>query len=315
MENHLNIFTNCEWDRPVIRVGRISYMNVAPVYYGLDNGSRPDWIQLTSCPPSQLNMLLAKGELDISPVSSAAYAQYQNEWLLLPNLSISCDGEVMSVLLVSHYDFHELDGKSVILTDESTTAASLLYLLFALKSIHPKIRTGKIESLKDLETAAAALVIGDAALKEKWRTSFRYVWDLGELWKNFSELPFVFALWAVRKSFAEKYPDHVAAVIETFYHSKQNGMNHIHQIVKIASTKLGLPPETCQKYFLNLNYNLGLSQIEGLKIFFQELYRYHLIPTPVQLNFFQMVNRTYRTDRHIGLNKDKFIGLPTIPGQ
>ena len=82
-----------------VKVGRISYINVAPIYYGLDKGLKPAWLKMVTAPPSVLNNMLANGDIDISPISSVAYALHQKDWLLLPDLSIACSGDVMSVIL------------------------------------------------------------------------------------------------------------------------------------------------------------------------------------------------------------------------
>ena len=270
-------------------------MNVAPVYYNLDNGQRPRFINLISATPSELNTMLAREELDISPVSSAAYARNQDHWLLLPDLSIACFGKVMSVLLVSRLPMERLAGKKVILTEESATAAALLNLLFALKKIHPRFETGKIKRPEEIQDdISAGLVIGDSALKEKWENHFDYVWDLGRMWQGLTGLPFVFALWAVRKSFAQKHPEAVAAMIEQFHISKQEGLNNMDQIVRMAVDKLHLSEDICRKYFLKLNYNLNPIQIRGLVTFFSELYNHGLISRPVHLSFFDQYQACYQ---------------------
>jgi len=264
-------------------------MNVAPVYYGLDNGMKPAWINMFSAPPSVLNTMLANGELDISPVSSVAYARNQNDWLLLPDLSISCFGKVMSVILVSKYPLNQLTYKKVILTEESATAAALLRLLFSLKKIKPYFETGKIRYTDDFRQndVSAALVIGDAALKEKWQKEFDYVYDLGEMWWNLTELPFVFALWAVRRSFAEKKPESVYSVAEQFYLSKHKGLMNIREIIPAASAKLNLGTDICRDYYSHLHYDLNPLHIKGLETFFKGLYEERIISKPVSLSFFE----------------------------
>ncbi len=273
----------------MINVGRISYMNVAPVYYGLDNGMKPAWMNMLSAPPSLLNTMLANGELDISPVSSVAYARNQDDWLLLPDLSISCFGKVMSVILVSKYPLNQLTDKKVILTEESATAAALLRLLFSFKKIKPYFETGKIRYTDDLRQndVGAALVIGDAALKEKWQKEFDYVFDLGEMWWNLTELPFVFALWAVRKSFAEKKSESVLSVTEYFHISKHKGLMNIREIIPAASAKLNLSADICRDYYSHLHYDLNPLQIKGLETFFKGLYEERIISKPVSLSFFE----------------------------
>lgn len=271
-----------------VRVGRISYMNVAPIYYGLNNGGRPDWMDVTAGPPAMLNKLLAEEKLDISPVSSAAYARHQDRWMLLPDLSISCFGRVMSVLLVSRFPLEKLEGKRVILTRESATAAALSRYLFASRNIRPRIETGHIRCARDLhEDAGAALVIGDAALKEKWHHCFPHVWDLGEMWKQQTGLPFVFALWAVRRSFADAHPDWVCAVIRQFQRSLRKGEVNICSILPEASEKLGISQKMCRQYYDRLCYDLGPLQKHGAAQFFQGLYAERIISKPVNLTFFE----------------------------
>jgi chorismate dehydratase len=271
-----------------VRVGRISYMNVAPVYYGLDHGRRPGWMTMTSAPPSALNGMLAAGELDISPVSSAAYARHQEDWLVLPDLSIACCGPVMSVLLVSRHPFASLHGRKVILTRDSATAAALTRCLLASEGIHPRLATGRVRTAADLpEETGAALVIGDAALREPWAAGFDHVWDLGALWRDRTGLPFVFALWAVRKSFADEHPDRVAAVLAELHRSRREGLCRICRILPEASDRLGISREMCREYYDRLRYSLDAAEIEGLSAFFARLYREKIISRPVRLSFFR----------------------------
>ncbi|MBL0717209.1 MAG: menaquinone biosynthesis protein, partial [Desulfosarcina sp.] len=152
-----------------LKLGRISYVNVAPVYYLLDGNLKPQWCEIVSSPPSGLNKMLSNGEIDISPVSAAAYAQHQDDWLLLPELSISCMGKVMSVLLASKLPFEKLDNKKVVLTDDSASAAKLIELLFVKKNIKPVFQKISINNSSDIYTDAdAVLVIGDTALNRDW---------------------------------------------------------------------------------------------------------------------------------------------------
>ncbi len=271
-----------------IKLGKISYMNVAPVYYGLDNGHKPSWLEIVSAPPSDLNLMLEKKELDISPISSVAYTRHHNEWLIMPGLSISCMGPVMSVILVSECPFYELSGKKILLTRESATAALLLRYLLACENIRPHMEKGIVGAPWDLrKNTPAALIIGDMALKIRWKDYFPYVYDLGEIWWKKTSLPFVFALWAVRKSFAMKNPHIVNDIIKKFEKSKAHGRKNMENIVSCASEFLGIPENMCGKYYSRLNYDLKNDQIKGLEHFFRGLYRENIISRPVKLSFFQ----------------------------
>ncbi|MBL7196417.1 MAG: menaquinone biosynthesis protein, partial [Desulfobacterales bacterium] len=224
-----------------VKIGRISYINVAPIYYGLDKGLKPAWLKMVTAPPSVLNNMMANGDIDISPISSVAYARHQKDWLLLPDLSIACSGDVMSVILVSRYPFDKLNNKRVILIDESATAVELLKFFFIIKKVKPIFEIGTIEHPSDIpKNAAAALIIGDPALKEKWSDHYNYIYDMGNMWMELTGLPFVFAVWAVQKSFARKRPEALSAIIDLFHISKKEGNQHLKQVAASASSKLGI---------------------------------------------------------------------------
>jgi chorismate dehydratase len=276
-----------------VKVGRISYINVAPIYYGLDKGLKPAWLKMVTAPPSVLNNMLANGDIDISPISSVAYALHQKDWLLLPDLSIAssgaCSGDVMSVILVSRHPFDKLNNKRVILIDESATAVELLKLLFITKKVKPFFEIGAIQHPRDIpKNADAALIIGDAALKEKWSNHYDYIFDLGNMWMELTGLPFVFAVWAVQKSFAHKRPDALSAIIDLFHISKKEGNQHLGQIVESASSKLGISLDMSEKYYDRLCCDLGPTQIKGLESFFSSLYRKKILSEKVTLSFFLM---------------------------
>ena len=268
-----------------VRVGRIRYINVAPVYFGLDNGMRPPWVKLVNEPPAVLNRMLERGELDISPVSSVAYARNHKKWLLLPNNSISCFGEVMSVLLASKFPFDQLNGKTVLLTEESASAAGLLKLLFSKKNVHPVFREAQIKNPGDVQEADAALIIGDRALSGLWTEHFPFVMDLGATWKDFTGLPFVFAVWAVRKNFARDFPDAVEAVAELFRISRENGQKHLDQISCKSAKHLGFSPEFCNRYYTHIKYDLDYPEKMGLECFLYAMYKEKMLPGKVRLTF------------------------------
>ena len=271
-----------------VKIGRISYINVAPVYYDFDNGLNPPWFHMLSAPPSVLNNMMSNGLLDISPVSSVAYAEHLNEWLLLPDLSISCMGKVMSVVLASHLPFEMLHNKKVMLTDDSASAAKLTELLFALNHVTPLLKKGPLKTAGDIdEDATAVLIIGDAALNINWSHQYDYIWDLGSMWKKIKGLPFVFSVWAVRKSFAERRPEVVSSVIDLFHLSKKTGNKQIECVIVSGAEKLGIDATVCRKYYKKLCYDFGELQQEGLMAFFDDLFKKHIISNKVRLSFFE----------------------------
>src|SRR4029079_9416473 len=114
----------------MMRIGRIPYINCYPVYRAIDRGIAPLDAQLVDGVPTDLNRRMAHGELDISVVSAVEYARDSEKYLLLPDLAISCDGPVRSVMLFSKRPASELTGQNVIVSKSSMTSVALLELLF-----------------------------------------------------------------------------------------------------------------------------------------------------------------------------------------
>lgn len=275
-----------EDDRTIsdVRIGRISYINVSPVYYGLDRQLKPDWMTMVTRPPAVLNTMLARGDIVMSPVSSAAYATHHRDWILMPDVSISSDGKVMSVILASHYALDDLDGRTIIFTEESATAANLVRFILARRGIRPRIATRAITSPGDLAPRTdAVLVIGDAALIEPWDRSFEYVFDLGEIWKEMTGLPFVYAVWAIRRDFARARPQVLAGLKRLFQESKHLGEIHNDEIVRAASRQTGLSEDRCREYFEHLSCEFTALHREGLTAFFDGLAETGLIPEKVTI--------------------------------
>ncbi len=269
-------------------IGRISYINVAPVYHGLDNGQQPDWLKMVDGAPNVLNRMMMEEKIDISPVSSVAYARNHDRWMVLPDLSISCFGEVMSVILAAKSPIEELDGKKILLTRDSATSVDLLKLVFAKKGVTPLFETGVIKSPEDVpEGFEGALIIGDAALTGNWSGQYEHVWDLGKLWLELTGLPFVFALWTVRRSFAEENPDTVSRIVELFRVSKETGNGMMDEIAGAAAGKLSLSSALCRRYYELLDCDLSPLHKKGAEMFFQGLWEQGILPDEVKLDLFQ----------------------------
>jgi chorismate dehydratase len=274
-------------DNQDLKIGRISYINVDPVYYLFDHQPIPDGVRIIPHPPAVLNKMLSNEELDISSVSTSAFARHSDQWMMLPDLSIACFGKVLSVLLVSNQSFEGLQDKVILLTEESATAVDLVKLIFSNKGISPVFKTGKVKSPADLANfVGAGLVIGDAALKHKWENHFEHVWDLCEIWNQMTGLPFVFGVWAVRKSYALRYPEKVSEILEMFKKSKKEGLLHISEIARQSADKIGIDPDLSARYFNSMYYNMSVPELECLKVFFDRLYTEKIISKKPELDFF-----------------------------
>jgi chorismate dehydratase len=255
------------------RLGRIPWINCYPVYGAIDRGLVPVSAELVSGTASELNDLLAAGELDVSVVSAVEYARNAAAYHLLPDLAITCDGPVRSVLLFSRRPVTELDARTVLLTASSRTSVLLLELLCRHRwGVEPGFATARAEGV-DLDALAglphdAVLVIGDAALLLSARHGYPHVVDLGAEWKRWTGLPFVFAVWAARRD-----ADQAAArrLHERLLESRAWGLAHLDALAKDAAARTGVAEPACREYLGDLDYALSYRHLAGLTDFFRRL--------------------------------------------
>jgi chorismate dehydratase len=265
-----------------MRLGRIGYINCAPVYGAIDRGivALPAGWELVTGTPAELNDLLVAGELDVSVISAIEYARHAKELVLLPDLAISCDGPVRSVALFSKQAVGRLGGQTILLSAASRTSVALLELLCRdVWKIKPKFAEARAEA-QDLETLAAlpheaVLVIGDAALQLAAARTYPHRYDLGEEWKRRTGLPFVFAVWAARRS-ADSAA--VQRAHRALLASRAWGLGHLPDLAADASRACGVPREACLEYLSGLDYALSYKHLAGLTDFFRRLAAVGIVP-------------------------------------
>ncbi len=270
----------------MMRVGRIPYVNCYPVYGAIDRGIVRLDGSIVDGLPTVLNTLMSNGSLDVSVVSAVEYARDAQKYLLLPDLAISCDGPVRSVVLFSKRPASELSGRRVLVSKSSMTSVALLELLFEnVWDSKPTFVPSDAE-LTDIARFAddeheARLVIGDAALKLGThlqdpgerdalvdRLGYRYAYDLGAEWKAWTDLPFVFAVWvAQRTTDTRQALDAHASLIE----SRNWGLKHLDTLATQAALATGVPKAACQTYLSGLDYGLSYGHLAGLTEFFRRL--------------------------------------------
>ncbi|HEY2850054.1 MAG TPA: menaquinone biosynthesis protein [Gemmatimonadaceae bacterium] len=259
-----------------VRVGRIPYINCYPVYGAVDRGIVPLAGELVDGVPTALNKRMAEGTLDVSVVSAVEYARDWERYLLLPDLAISCDGAVRSVMLFSRRPAEELGGQQVLVSRSSMTSVHLLELLFEhVWKAKPVFVAGDAEAsdLRDASDASvvARLVIGDAALMlgtGALASPYEHVYDLGEEWKKWTGLPFVFAVWVAQRTTDTQQ---ALAVHASLIESRNWGLNHLGALAQQAHENTGVPLAACTEYLSGLDYGLSYPHLGGLTEFYRRL--------------------------------------------
>jgi chorismate dehydratase len=267
--------------RPV-RLGRVDYINVLPVYLGLErNGTRCEVVKGV---PTELNRRLDARRIDCAPVSAIEVARHAGEYAVLPGLSISSIGAVGSSMVISKVPPSQLDGRSVALTTHS--AASLAYfriLCARLWRVAPRM----VDAAPDLDAMLrdhdAAVLIGNPALRAVHVAEQRgdlHVIDLGAAWYELTGLPAVFALWALWRDWAAQQPDAVQLLRDDLERGRAWGLHPDNRAALVArgAADTGLPEPDVDAYFAKQDYRLSTDHERSILRYFALLAELDLAP-------------------------------------
>ena len=230
----------------MIRLGRISYVNMAPVFYRLEAD-----VEEVAGVPTDLNQRLIAGEIDVAPISSIEYARNADRLRILPRLCVSSEGAVDSIQLVSRVPLEQV--RTVAVTPESATSVVLV-----------KVLLPEADHVPLGETADATLLIGDAALKSAFEDPTPHH-DLGRLWLERTGLPMVFAVWAA----PEPLVDGLAELEDALVASVRLARAEPERLAYEASERYGYPAGFLARYFEKLRYRFGPRERAGLYTFLE----------------------------------------------
>lgn len=250
-----------------VKVGRISYLNVLPIYYPLESGLIVNDFEFVYGPPAQLNKMMSEGLMHIASNSSIEYLRHAEQYLLLPDLAIGSRGPVQSVIMISRKPLERLKGCNVLVSAQTHTSAALLKILLSeYIPLNATYETGNAtERLESGEKPEAILCIGDEALNLRKHSEYPYIFDLGEEWIRWTGLPFIFGIWTVRRDAAHR--EDVKQAVRDLIRAKEWGQANIEKICEMTADKTMLNLEESRSYYDGLVYDLGKIEIEGLKVF------------------------------------------------
>ncbi len=230
----------------MIRLGRISYVNMAPVFHRLTHE-----VEEVTGVPTELNRMLLAGEIDVAPISSIEYARNASRLRLLPRLCVSSEGAVDSIQLVTRVPLGQV--RTVAVTPESATSVVLTRVLLPRAEILP------LEAEAD-----ARLLIGDAALRSAFEDPTPHH-DLGRLWLERTGLPMVFAVWAAPEPVVEGLGDLQESLVASVRLARSEPERLAHE----ASDRYGYPAGFLARYFEKLRYSFGPRERAGLYTFLE----------------------------------------------
>ncbi|MET9665198.1 menaquinone biosynthesis protein [Streptomyces sp. NPDC006475] len=253
------------------RVGHIQFLNCLPLYWGLARTGTLLDLELSKDTPEKLSEQLVRGDLDIAPVTLVEFLRNADRLVAFPDLAVGCDGPVMSCVIVSQVPLEKLSGARVALGSTSRTSVRLAQLLLAEQyQVTPDYYTCPPDLGQMMLEAEAAVLIGDAALRASLHDAPRLglqVHDLGLMWKEWTGLPFVFAVWAARKDYLAREPEMVHEVHEAFLASRDLSLQEVAKVSEQAARWETFDAELLERYFRTLDFRFGPDQLAGVREF------------------------------------------------
>ena len=238
------------------RIGSVHYLNAAPLTFGIE-----DEIVFTT--PARLAQMLRRDELDAALVSITEVLLH-DRYDILDGVAIASLGEVYSVLLAHKKPLAEV--REVFCDTASLTSVNLLKVLLAERGLQPVF--------KPLESYAAAaekdfvLLIGDPAIDFQRAPHVHQIWDLGTEWFALTQLPFVFAVWALRRGLDQ------SSLRQKLRNAKANGLQ---QLDRIIQDRTEYDPAFRRDYFeRHIRYHLNEDEKRGIARFCELLHKHHL---------------------------------------
>jgi chorismate dehydratase len=224
---------------PRPRVSAVSFLNTAPLVWGMLHGPQRGLFDLEFRVPAQCADDMASGAADIGILPSFELTRQDLE--VIPGAGIACAGPVRSILLVSPRPAPEI--RTLAADSNSRTSVELARIVLERRyGAAPALTSHPPDLEAMLKVADAALVIGDAALRIEPEHLPYHVYDLGGEWVEMTGLPMVFAVWAGRRGVV------TPAVEEAFRESCRYGREHMEDIVAAEAPHYGFAPEFVREY-------------------------------------------------------------------
>jgi chorismate dehydratase len=239
----------------------VSYLNTVPLVWGMLHGPQRERFDLSFSLPSECAARLESGAADIGIVPSIEVAR--QGLVIIPGAGIACRGPVRSILLVTKVPPGRI--RSMALDSSSRSSAMLARIVLSRRyGVAPRTVSMPPDLPAMLESADAALVIGDPALRLDPERLGLAALDLGGEWCEMTGLPMVFAVWACRR-------EALAADLEkAFAGSCRFGLEHLDDIVRLEAASRSFPEALIRDYFTrHIVLELGEREYAGMRLFVQ----------------------------------------------
>ena len=241
-----------------LRVGSVGYLNTVPLTRGLED-------EVIYATPAKLAELLQRDELDAGLVS-VVEVLHHDRYDILDGIAIASLGEVRSVLLAHRKPLSEVT--EVFCDTASLTSVDLLRVLLAERGLKPELKP--LASYDHATLPEYALLIGNPALDFALAPHEHEIWDLGAAWYELTNLPFVYAVWALRRGVEN------SALRRQLREARDFGLDTLDTIIR---TRTEYDYDFRKDYLSwHIHYHLGTEERRGIARFIELLRKHGLGP-------------------------------------
>ena len=287
-----------------LRISIVEYLNTAPLVWGFTDGPLAGKYELSFTVPSQCAEALRRGDVDVAIIPSIEYQRIENI-VVLPDMAVGAKDEVRSILVVAKKPI-ELAKRIALDTSSRASQALVKILADGLWGIKPEFVDAPPDASEMLQSADAALIIGDPALRIAMKMEAlaakvasgedcckgdpedmpvpgfetTFVYDVAYQWREMTGKPCVLAIWAGRPEVM------TPEVVADFEASKRFGVSHLRDICEAAAIKLDMPPRELERYLSeNIHFGLEPEYLEGLGLYYEKAAALGLTPRNKPLQF------------------------------
>ena len=245
-------------DEKIFRIGSVPYLNAAPLTRDLPG-------ELIFAPPSKLAQMLRRDELDAALVSITEVL-LNDRYDILDGIAIASLGEVYSVFLAHKKPIEE--AKEIFCDTASLTSVNLLKVLLAERGLKPEFKP--LESYAAAKDKDFVLLIGDAAIEFHRASHEHAIFDLGYEWLEMTKLPFVYAVWALRRGIENR------ELRNELRQAKRFGMETLDYLIE---TRPEFDEDFRRDYFeWHIHFHLGEDEKRAIAKFCELLRKHNLGP-------------------------------------
>ncbi|HZF02368.1 MAG TPA: menaquinone biosynthesis protein [Methylomirabilota bacterium] len=247
------------------RIGSVKYLNAAPLTRGMDG-------KTIFATPAKLAEMLRRDELDAALVSITEVL-FNDRYDILDGIAIASFGEVYSVILAHKKPLEE--AEEIFCDTASLTSVNLLKVLLAEKNLFPQFKP--LENYEAAPEKDFVLLIGDRAIDfQRAPNAFHKIYDLGAAWTELTNLPFVYAVWALRRGIENK------ELRRELREAKKFGIETLDYLIEQREE---YDEDFRRDYFeWNIHYHLAADEKRGIAKF-SELLRKHNLGTVFEPKF------------------------------